>query len=83
MATSSGIEWTDATWNPTVGCSKVSPGCKHCYAATMHRRLTAMGKRKYELPFTTVRAWIPHLNEPLRWRNPAAGVRQFDERSVP
>ncbi len=42
------IEWTDATWNPTVGCTKVSAGCKHCYAETMSRRLQAMGVPGYE-----------------------------------
>ena len=49
------IEWTEKTWNPVVGCTKVSPGCKNCYAATMHKRLTAMGARGYEEPFRVVR----------------------------
>lgn len=70
MADSSGIEWTDATWNPTVGCTKVSPGCKHCYAEVMHRRLTEMGPAKYAEPFREVRSWEPHLAVPLRWRQP-------------
>lgn len=43
MATQSTIEWTEQTWNPTTGCTKVSPGCKNCYAAVMARRLHAMG----------------------------------------
>jgi protein gp37 len=70
MGDHSGIEWTDATWNPTVGCTKVSPGCKHCYAEVMHRRLTAMGLVKYAEPFRTVRPWEAHLEQPLRWREP-------------
>ncbi|MEZ4473137.1 MAG: phage Gp37/Gp68 family protein [bacterium] len=70
MGDRSGIEWTDATWNPTVGCTKVSPGCKHCYAEVMHRRLTEMGLVKYAEPFRTVRPWELHLEQPLRWRQP-------------
>lgn len=50
MAESS-IEWTEHTWNPVTGCTKVSPGCKHCYAETMARRLTAMGAHGYENGF--------------------------------
>ncbi|MGH8865768.1 MAG: DUF5131 family protein, partial [Burkholderiales bacterium] len=46
MARSS-IEWTDATWNPVSGCTKVSPGCKHCYAERMAERLRAMGQANY------------------------------------
>ena len=41
MTTASRIEWTEQTWNPTVGCTKISPGCKNCYAETMARRLRA------------------------------------------
>jgi len=70
MGDNSGIEWTDATWNPTVGCTKVSPGCKHCYAEVMHRRLTEMGMAKYAEPFKVVQPWEPHLEEPLRWKQP-------------
>ncbi len=51
MPTRSSIEWTEQTWNPTVGCTKVSPGCKHCYAETMARRLKAIGVRGYENGF--------------------------------
>jgi protein gp37 len=47
MSTGTGIEWTDATWNPTVGCSVISPGCKHCYAMKMAARLAAMGQENY------------------------------------
>ncbi|MDP3759733.1 MAG: phage Gp37/Gp68 family protein [Ramlibacter sp.] len=51
MTTVSRIEWTEQTWNPTVGCTKISPGCKHCYAETMSRRLKAMGTPGYENGF--------------------------------
>ena len=51
MTTATSIEWTEQTWNPTTGCTKVSPGCKHCYAETMARRLKAMGVRGYENGF--------------------------------
>jgi protein gp37 len=51
MAMNSPIEWTDATWNPVTGCDKISPGCKHCYAERMAKRLTAMGNRNYENGF--------------------------------
>jgi len=43
-----GIEWTEATWNPTTGCDRTSPGCDHCYALTLSRRLKAMGQPKYQ-----------------------------------
>ena len=66
----SNIEWTDETWNPTVGCTKVSPGCKNCYAETMHARLTAMGQPKYSEPFGVVKPWPAHLDAPLHWRKP-------------
>ena len=45
------IEWTEQTWNPVTGCTKVSPGCKHCYAETMSKRLQAMGAHGYENGF--------------------------------
>ena len=51
MATQSTIEWTEQTWNPTTGCTKVSPGCKNCYAEVMARRLHAMGTPGYENEF--------------------------------
>jgi protein gp37 len=51
MATESGIEWTEQTWNPMTGCTKVSPGCKHCYAESMAKRLKAMGAPGYERGF--------------------------------
>jgi protein gp37 len=48
MADGSGIEWTEATWNPTTGCDKASPGCDNCYALTLANRLKAMGSEKYQ-----------------------------------
>lgn len=51
MGLDSAIEWTDATWNPATGCTKISPGCKNCYAATLSRRLKAMGVFKYRNEF--------------------------------
>jgi protein gp37 len=68
MAESS-IEWTEHTWNPVTGCTKLSPGCKHCYAETMTRRLTAMGAAGYENGFRlTLHA--DRLEQPLRRRSP-------------
>ena len=48
MAANSTIEWTEATWNPTTGCDRISAGCDHCYALTLARRLKAMGNPKYQ-----------------------------------
>ena len=48
MADHSAIEWTEATWNPTTGCDKTSPGCDNCYALTLSKRLKAMGQPKYQ-----------------------------------
>ena len=71
MATFSGIEWTDATWNPVTGCTKISPGCKHCYAETMSRRLRAMGMAGYENGFA-VSCHADRLRQPLRRKKPTA-----------
>jgi len=69
MSTQSKIEWTEQTWNPAVGCTKISPGCKHCYAETMAKRLQAMGMRGYENGFRLT--LIPErLAEPLERRKP-------------
>jgi len=69
MSTRTKIEWTEQTWNPSTGCSKVSPGCKHCYAEIMARRLKAMGVKGYENGFSL--ALHPNrLNEPLARRKP-------------
>ena len=69
MSQSSRIEWTEATWNPTVGCTKISPGCKNCYAETMARRLQAMGMRGYENGFRLT-LMPERLSEPLERRKP-------------
>ncbi len=69
MAQSS-IEWTELTWNPTTGCSKVSSGCKNCYAEVMTRRLEAMGVAKYQDGFGKVRTHPATLNTPYTWRKP-------------
>lgn len=64
MAESS-IEWTEHTWNPVTGCTKLSPGCKHCYAETMTRRLVAMGAAGYENGFELT-IHPERLDQPLR-----------------
>lgn len=69
MSTQSRIEWTEQTWNPTVGCTKISPGCKNCYAETMARRLYAMGMRGYENGFRLT-LMPERLSEPLERRKP-------------
>lgn len=69
MATTSKIEWTEQTWNPTVGCTKISPGCTHCYADAMAHRLQAMGTNGYENGFKLT--LLPErLNEPLERKRP-------------
>ena len=51
MAQASSIEWTESTWNPVTGCTKISPGCAHCYAERMAKRLCAMGQERYRNGF--------------------------------
>ncbi len=69
MANNSHIEWTDATWNPVTGCSKISPGCKFCYAERLSHRLQAMGQRNYRNGFKlTLQQHM--LDHPLHWRQP-------------
>jgi len=69
MAQKSSIEWTEATWNPVTGCSKISPGCRNCYAERMARRLHAMGQPNYVNGFkTTVHEHV--LTLPLKWKKP-------------
>lgn len=70
MTTKSRIEWTESTWNPVVGCTKLSAGCKHCYAEVMARRLQAMGVAGYEDGFKKVRTLPNRLNEPLLRKKP-------------
>ena len=69
MTTLSSIEWTDATWNPVTGCTKVSHGCKHCYAERMTRRLKAMNLKKYSKGFT-ITTHESTLADPLNWKQP-------------
>jgi protein gp37 len=69
MTTATTIEWTEQTWNPTTGCTKISPGCKHCYAETMATRLQAMGANGYQNGFKL--SILPErLAEPLKRRKP-------------
>ena len=69
MSTRSAIEWTEVTWNPVTGCTKVSPGCKFCYAERLSRRLQAMGVEKYRDGFS-VAVHESTLEDPLKWRRP-------------
>ena len=69
MSASSTIEWTDCTWNPLTGCTKISAGCAHCYAERMARRLQAMGQPNYVHGFQLT--LHPHLLQaPLGWKRP-------------
>jgi protein gp37 len=69
MSDRSSIEWTDATWNPVRGCTKISPGCAHCYAETFAERFRGVPGHPYEQGFDL--RLVPHkLTEPLHWGNP-------------
>jgi protein gp37 len=68
MGDKSAIEWTDATWNPLTGCTKISPGCKHCYAERLAARLRLMGNPRYRNGFD-VTLHPDQLTLPLRWRD--------------
>lgn len=68
MSVKSEIEWTDATWNPVRGCTKISPGCKHCYAETFAERFRGVKGHPYEQGFD-LRLVPDKLGEPLRWRS--------------
>ncbi|MFD8130061.1 DUF5131 family protein [Streptomyces mirabilis] len=78
MGDGSSIEWTEATWNPTTGCDRVSPGCDNCYALTLSKRLKAMGAEKYQTdgnPVTSGPGFglaLHHdsLTLPYRWKSP-------------
>lgn len=78
MGDRSSIEWTEATWNPTTGCDRISQGCDHCYALTLARRLKAMGNAKYQAdgdprtsgPGFGVAVHGDTLDVPFRWRKP-------------
>lgn len=78
MGDKTGIQWTDATWNPTTGCNQVSPGCDNCYALAMAKRLKAMGSVRYQNDgdsrtsgpgFGLTMHWDA-LDQPLRWKRP-------------
>lgn len=69
MAGNSAIEWTQATWNPVTGCTKVSQGCKHCYAERMAKRLQAMGMHRYRNGFA-VTLQEDAVNLPFTWKQP-------------
>ena len=69
MSGQSAIEWTQATWNPVTGCSKVSPGCAHCYAETFAERFRGVARHHFEQRFD-LRLWPERLELPLRWRKP-------------
>lgn len=69
MSTKSAIEWTESTWNPLTGCTKVSPGCKHCYAERMAMRLKAMGQPNYANGFELT-LHEHTLEAPLAWKKP-------------
>jgi protein gp37 len=69
MSQQSKIEWTEATWNPVRGCTKISDGCKHCYAETFAERFRGVKGHAYQQGFD-LRLVPEKLAEPLRWRNP-------------
>lgn len=69
MAEKSKIEWTDATWNPVRGCTKISPGCKHCYAETFAERFRGVPGHPYEQGFD-LRLVPEKMDQPLEWRRP-------------
>lgn len=79
MSNRTGIEWTDATWNPVTGCTQVSAGCDNCYALTLAHRLLKShytsvpperpSKRSHEDPFA-VRVWPSRISEPFDWKTP-------------
>lgn len=78
VADKSSIEWTEATWNPTTGCDRISAGCDNCYALTLAKRLKAMGNGKYQIdgdprtsgPGFGVQVHPEALSVPLRWKQP-------------
>jgi len=69
MSDKSKIEWTDATWNPVRGCTKISPGCKHCYAEVFAERFRGVPGHPYEQGFD-LRLVPEKLEEPLKWKTP-------------
>jgi protein gp37 len=69
MSENSSIEWTDATWNPVTGCTKISPGCAHCYAETFAERFRDVKGHPYEQGFD-LKLWPERIDLPLRWKKP-------------
>jgi len=69
MSANSKIEWTDSTWNPVRGCSKISPGCKHCYAETLAERFRGVRGHPFEFGFD-LRLVPEKLGDPIRWVSP-------------
>jgi len=69
MSQISTIEWTDATWNPVTGCTKISPGCTHCYAETFAERWRGIPGHPYEQGFD-LKIWETRLQQPLTWKKP-------------
>jgi protein gp37 len=86
MAQASSIEWTEATWNPVTGCTKISPGCTNCYAERLSLRLQAMGQANYVNGFDLT-TQPRMLDLPLRWRQPQTifvnSMSDLFHRSVP
>jgi protein gp37 len=70
MATNSKIEWTQQTWNPVTGCTKLSPGCKYCYAEVMAKRLQSMGTPGYENGFGKITLLPDRLDQPRQRKKP-------------
>ena len=73
MSDKSKIEWTDATWNPVRGCTKISPGCKYCYAEVFAERSRGVPGHPYEQGFD-LRLVAEKLQEPMKWKTPFMGA---------
>jgi len=69
MSATSSIEWTEATWNPVTGCTRVSPGCAHCYALTFAERFRGVSGHPYEQGFD-LKLWPERLDLPFKWKRP-------------
>lgn len=69
MSINSKIEWTDGTWNPVTGCSKISPGCKNCYAQTFSERFRGVKDHPFEQGFD-LKLWSNRITQPLEWKKP-------------
>ena len=69
MAQATEIEWTDATWNPVTGCTKIGPGCDNCYASRFAERWRGIEGHPYEQGFD-LRLWPNRVDQPIRWRKP-------------